>query len=195
VIFSREPTALRPLLPAAAVGIARNGPRQLLLEESRRITTSRSKASTIFGARDQTCFWAAWPNAKQVPTFAGQARGRGLGAFADLGEGLSPPRPRQPSTQARRDDIFAEILFQAVGGIAHPRSDGALDILLGFGKGFAEIGTLDGEFPLFLSNILVEDNQRNSGKDDSCCKRYQKGKVESLVLPDCIGFALPPKKH
>lgn len=48
VIFSREPTALRPLLSAAAVGIARNRPR------AERITTPRSKASTIFGARDQT---------------------------------------------------------------------------------------------------------------------------------------------
>ena len=31
------------------------------------------------------------------------------------------------------------------GGIVHPRRDGAFDIVLGFSKGFAEIGTLDGE--------------------------------------------------
>ena len=45
----------------------------------------------------------------------------------------------------RRDDIFAEILLQAISSVAHPRRDSAFDILLGLSKGFAEIGALDGE--------------------------------------------------
>jgi hypothetical protein len=129
-----------------------------------RITTPRSKASTIFGARDQRRVWAAWPNAKPVPTFAGQARDCGLGTLAHLGEGLSPPnslmekRPRQPFTEPGRDDIFAEILLQAISSVAYPRRDSAFDILLGFSKGYAEIGTLKGK-----AHVSLEDCRNGYG--------------------------------
>ena len=66
--------------------------------------------------------------------------GCGLGTLAHLGEGLSPPCPRQPFAEPGRDDILAEILLQAIGSIAHPRRDCAFDIPLGLCKGFAEVG-------------------------------------------------------
>jgi hypothetical protein len=71
--------------------------------------------------------------------------GCGLGAFAEFGEGLSPPCPRKPFTEPGRGDIFAEVLLQAFGSVAPPRRDSAFDIFLGLGEGLAEIGTLDGE--------------------------------------------------
>jgi hypothetical protein len=82
--------------------------------------------------------------------------GCGLGTLAHLGEGLSPLCLRQPLAEPGRDDIFAEILLQTISSVAHPRRDSAFDNLLGFSKGFAEIGMLDCEthFKLAEFNLV-----------------------------------------
>ena len=66
------------------------------------------------------------------------------GGFLDKESGIDHNEVSVGSAPGR-DDIFAEILLQAISSVAHSRRDSAFDILLGFSKGFAEIGTLDGE--------------------------------------------------
>jgi hypothetical protein len=51
--------------------------------------------------------------------------------------------------------MFAEILLQVISSVAHPRRDSAFDIILGLGKGFTGIGTLDGEAHIKLATIRL----------------------------------------
>lgn len=49
---------------------------------------------------------------------------------------------------------FSGVPLQTIRGVAHSRCCRGFDILLGFSKGFAEIGTLDGEFHTAFSTLF-----------------------------------------